>query len=151
MEFLISVDGVGEKHNQIRGSSIAWQSVIKSLEALAPRRKELNLRLAVNQTVVDAEGAEHYDTPHEMLRQIDVPHHLVIAYDTSATDKLQRDLDVAPKAPGEFLMFGDLEMATMTTLLDRDDADTKDLPWAERAECEVSPSAVYSLDMLRRS
>ncbi|WP_168564375.1 radical SAM protein [Crateriforma spongiae] len=132
LELLISVDGMGEKHNQIRGSNLAWPSVVKSLQELAPRRKELNLKLAVNQTVVDAEGADHYRQLQAMLRDMNVPHHLVIAYDTSATYNVQRELDVAPKAPGEFLTFGDLDTLKLDALLEQAEQDTGHLPWGER-------------------
>lgn len=132
LELLISVDGVEEKHNQIRGSSHAWSSVWKTLEMLAPRRREWNMKLVVNQTVVDAEGAEHYRKLREWLRPLKIPHHLVIAYDTSATYNLKRDLDVAPKEPGEFLTFGDLDPAKLERLLDDALQDTAQLPWAER-------------------
>lgn len=132
LELLISVDGVGEKHNKIRGSSIAWQSVCRSLQELAPRREELNLKLAVNQTVVDSEGASQYDALHEMLAEMDIPHHLVIAYDTSATYNLERDLDLAPKQPGQFITFGSIDDTAMDELLSKADRDTDKLPWAER-------------------
>jgi MoaA/NifB/PqqE/SkfB family radical SAM enzyme len=50
---LVSVDGLEEKHNHVRGRDTAWDSIVKTLDVLAPRRKELNLRLAINQTIVD--------------------------------------------------------------------------------------------------
>ena len=54
------MDGLKEKHNQVRGMENAWDHVVRTLKALAPRRKELRMELAVNQTIVDAEGAKHY-------------------------------------------------------------------------------------------
>lgn len=132
LELLISVDGVGEKHNEVRGSSIAWQSVQRSLQELAPRRRELNLKLAVNQTVVDTEGADHYDALHAYLNGMGIPHHLVIAYDTSATYNVQRDLDLAPSEPGQFITFGSIEDGRMERLLDKAERDSAELPWAER-------------------
>jgi MoaA/NifB/PqqE/SkfB family radical SAM enzyme len=132
LELLISVDGIGEKHNEIRGSSIAWLSVMQSLQALAPRRKELNLKLAVNQTVVDAEGADQYDALHKQLKDMEIAHHLVIAYDTSATYNLNRNLDLAPTEPGQFLTFGSMDDNQMEELLKRAECDALELPWAER-------------------
>ena len=53
LQLLISVDGLGDKHNQIRGVGKAWTHVVRTIERLAPRRKELRLKLMVNQTVVE--------------------------------------------------------------------------------------------------
>lgn len=132
LDLLISMDGVGEKHNQIRGNSTAYQSCLRTIEALAPRRKELNLSLAVNQTVVDAEGVEHYSRLREVLRQHGVRNHVVMAYDTSATYNLQRNVDVAPTEMGEFTTFGEFTDDNLRELLDAAEADLPNYPWLQR-------------------
>ena len=92
------------------------------MRALAPRQRELNLRLAVNQTVVDAEGARQYRQLRDRLRPLGVRNQVVIAYQASATYSLRREVDVAPRAPGSFVTFGDLEPADADHAVRRDRA-----------------------------
>jgi len=136
LDLLISIDGVGDKHNEIRGHSQAYDMCMKTIAALADRRKELRLSLAVNQTIVDAEGAEHYAKLREQLRPFNVHNHAVIAYDTSATYNLERDIDVAPKQVGEFTTFGEFSKEQMRDLLDEVERDIENYPllkrWAKR-------------------
>ncbi len=105
---LISLDGVGEKHDAVRGIPGAWEKATRTLHALAPRRKELNLRLAVNQTIVDADGCAQYRALREVLIPLAVPHHVVIAYDQSATYSTAETTEMAPPVAGAFPTFGAL-------------------------------------------
>ena len=132
MQLLISLDGVGEKHNKIRGSTLAWSSATKTLRALAPRSKELNLDLAVNQTIVDREGVEHYELLKDELAKIGVRHQAVMAYESSATYSLEREIDLSPKEVGKFLTFGDFSRQDLERLFDRMQADVASLPWHAR-------------------
>jgi Fe-coproporphyrin III synthase len=132
LSLLVSIDGVGEKHNQIRGRKDAWDHSIATVRALAPRQAELNLRLAVNQTVVDAEGARHYRQLREVLRPLGVRNQVVIAYEASATYSLTREVDVAPRAPGAFKVFGDLDRADLELLCDQIEADLPEHPLPEQ-------------------
>lgn len=131
LHLLISVDGTEAKHNHVRGKTTAWSSVIKTLEALAPRRQELNMRLAVNQTIVDAEGAEEYVKLREYLKPLGVHNHVVIAYESSATYSVNKDIDVAPEA-GEFVPFGQMGRQDIERLLSEVEKDIRHYPWLER-------------------
>lgn len=132
LQMLISVDGVSDKHNHVRGSSLAWESVIKTLHELAPRQDELKLRLGVNQTIVDAEGVHHYRRLRELLRPLGVFNNVVMAYDTSATYNLEKEIDVAPKQIGEFSTFGDFSKEDLIELMQEVGSDLKELPYWER-------------------
>lgn len=132
LNLLVSVDGLKEKHNFVRGKDDAWDKVIGTLEALAPRQKELHLRLAVNQTIVDAEGAEHYRKLREFLQPMQVRNNFVMAYDVSATYSVEDELEVAPTEVGEFATFGDITNEQIGKLLDEVDEDLRHYPWAER-------------------
>lgn len=136
LQLMFSVDGMEQKHVEVRGVPHAWRRVTQTLEALAPRQKELNLRLAVNQTIVDGEGARDYEPLHAYLRTLGVNHQTVFAYDTSATYSTATDgegeLEVAPSGVGEFETFGDLSREEITHLLAQMEADTIDLPIPER-------------------
>lgn len=132
LHMLISVDGVGEKHNQVRGSAKAWDSVMQTLLALAPRRRELRLKLAINQTIVDAEGARHYRELREVMRPLGVGHNFVMAYDASATYSTESEVDVAPREMGQFATFGEFTTDQLRDLLDEVERDLKKRPLAER-------------------
>ena len=132
LQMLISVDGVGEKHNQVRGRASAWTRVMETITALAPHQKALNVRLAVNQTIVDDEGVEHYRQLREILQPQRVANHAVMAYESSATYSVDRSIDVAPKAIGELSPFGDISAQSLQQLLQATDSDLQHLPWHER-------------------
>jgi MoaA/NifB/PqqE/SkfB family radical SAM enzyme len=131
LALLISMDGLKEKHNYVRGRDTAWDTAYKTLSTLAPRRKELNLTLAVNQTIVDADGAKHYRLLREELRPLGVFNHFVMAYDTSATYNLERDKEVASEI-GQFTTFGEFSREQLTNLLDEVERDIKDYDTSER-------------------
>jgi Fe-coproporphyrin III synthase len=133
LQLLVSLDGVEKEHNRIRGSSIAWKTAIETIEKLASRQLELNLDLAVNQTIVDSSGLEQYRLLRERLRPLKIRHQTVMAYDTSATYNLQRNLDVAPKQIGEFATHGKFITSELEELFSEIESDMKQLPWWARA------------------
>ena len=132
LHLLISMDGLEEKHNKVRGTDRAWSSVIRTLEALAPRRKELRMELAVNQTIVDAEGAAQYRLLRDFLKPFGVRNQMVMAYDVSATYSTERDIDVAPAEAGQFSTFGQFSESELQDLLDEVQRDLKNFPLFER-------------------
>ncbi len=132
LQLLISIDGVGAKHDEIRGRRDAWECAMATVRTLAPRQRELGLRLAVNQTVVDAESASHYTRLHDILRPLDVRHQVVVAYEASATYSLKREIDEAPRAPGGFSTFGDITVDQLAALFAEIESDLGELPLPER-------------------
>lgn len=132
LQLLVSVDGVEHKHNEVRGHSGAWRSVMETLKTLAPRQKELNLKLSVNQTIVDAEGVEHYKMLREILKPLGVHNNVVMAYDTSATYNLDRDVDIAPTEIGQFSTFGEFNEAHLNELISEIDKDLQSFPLVDR-------------------
>ena len=132
LALLVSIDGYGEKHSEIRGKASAWARTRATIEALAPRRRELSLRLAVNQTLVDASALPHYRLLGAWLAELDVPHHAVFAYAESATYSIRRERDVAPRFSGELALFRSIDEATLGTLIDELEAGAARLPLPER-------------------
>ena len=132
LQLLVSIDGVEEKHNQIRGSSQAWNMVIETIKALGKRQKQLGLSLGVNQTIVDAEGVDHYRQLREVLEPYGVRNNVVMAYDVSATYNVDRDIDVAPKEVGQFSTFGELTDQNVEQLLSMIEQDLSGRPLFER-------------------
>jgi MoaA/NifB/PqqE/SkfB family radical SAM enzyme len=131
LNLLVSVDGVESKHNHVRGRETAWSSVMKTLHALAPRARELNLRLAVNQTIVDAEGIEHYRLLRDTLRPLGVRNNVVMAYDASATYSL-KEVEVAQDQIGKFTTFGEFTSDHVRELIAEIERDLPSYPLADR-------------------
>jgi MoaA/NifB/PqqE/SkfB family radical SAM enzyme len=129
---LVSMDGVRDKHNHVRGSDNAFDHVTRTLTALAPRRKELRLSLAVNQTIVDAEGVEQYRLLREYLRPLGIINQMVMAYDVSATYNLDRGVDVAPSEIGQFTTFGQFTTGQLRELMAEVESDLPRYPLFER-------------------
>ena len=129
---LISIDGVGDKHNQVRGSTIAWKRVTETLTELAPLQAGRNVRLAVNQTFVDAEAPAEYRRLRDFLRPLGIPHQVVFAYETSATYNTTRELNLAPASLGEFPFRAGLKADDLQSLMDELHRDVRRLPWLER-------------------
>ena len=132
LHLLISVDGMEEKHNQVRGSSLAWRSVMATIDALADRKKELNIKMAINQTIVDVEGAQQYRELNALMKPKGIPIYIVMAYDLSATYSVERDVNLAPTQIGEFTTFGDFPDSVLKELLDEAEENTKELPMLDR-------------------
>lgn len=132
LQLLISVDGMADKHNLVRGHKGAWKMANNTLEALAPRRKELNLSLAVNQTIVDREGVEQYRELRDHLAPLKIHNQVVLAYDDSATyNSGGEQMVLAPEAGG-YNLYGDLTPEDVAELFDHLAEDIETYPLAER-------------------
>jgi MoaA/NifB/PqqE/SkfB family radical SAM enzyme len=106
--------------------------VMDTIRTLAPRQKQLRLKLGINQTIVDAEGVDHYRQLREVLQPFGVHNNVVLAYDASATYNLKKDIDVAPTEIGQFSTFGEFTEQNLRELLDEVEKDLKFLSFGER-------------------
>lgn len=131
LELAISLDGVDDYHNQIRGSSVAFRTAWQTLADLAGRRQELNLHLTVNQTVVDDAGLDQYAVLSERLKSLNVEHHLIMAYAESATYSLERDKRVA-FSDAAYDSFAPLNPEKLRHVLQMARAEAQKLPWLRR-------------------
>ncbi len=132
LRLLISMDGMAEKHNHVRGRETAWNTTSETVKTLAPRQEELNLQLSVNQTIVDSDGIDQYRQLREYLRPMKVRVNVVMAYDASATYSLKHETAVARSQIGQFTTFGDFDQHRVAELADEVEADLKNFPWADR-------------------
>lgn len=128
---LVSIDGVGEKHDEIRGTEGAYDAVMETLRALAARKRELRLDVAVNQTIVDRSGIEHYRRLRERLRPLGVRNNVVLAYDASATYSLKA-AEVADGQIGRFTTFGEFTDDDLRKLLTYVEEDLGTFPARDR-------------------
>ncbi len=129
---MISIDGMAEKHNQIRGRDYAWENAMATISELAPRQHRLNLKLFINQTIVDEESMDQYHRLHSYMKQYDVIHNIVLAYDTSATYSRAGGINVAPRETGEFTTYGSFCSASIGDFLTQVEEDLKRQPLIER-------------------
>jgi MoaA/NifB/PqqE/SkfB family radical SAM enzyme len=132
LDVLVSLDGVGEKHNTIRGNRNAYRTCMETISELAKNREKWNLRVAVNQTVIDAEGVDHYKQLREELAKLDVRVHIIIAYSGSATYSTRAQINMAPQEIGSFDTFGDFTDEKLRELFDAFAADLPNFDWKER-------------------
>jgi MoaA/NifB/PqqE/SkfB family radical SAM enzyme len=116
----------------VRGVKTAWDRVTATLKELAPRTDELNITLAVNQTVVDEEGVDHYSKLREYLKPMGIQHNLVMAYDVSATYSTEREITLTPGDLGSFSTFGDFTGERVLKLMNEVERDIRDFPLADR-------------------
>ncbi len=126
LHLLVSVDGLDDKQNEVRGRDDAWDTAFETIRRLAPRRRELRLTLAVNQTIVDSEGVRHYELLRDALAPLGVPVQVVVAYDESATYSVERDREL--EIDGGYATFGTFAPGELQGLLDRVEEDLADAP-----------------------
>jgi MoaA/NifB/PqqE/SkfB family radical SAM enzyme len=113
---LISVDGLGQKHIDVRGVQHAWSSVEETIQVLAPRQQRLNLRLGLNQTIVDVEGLDHISRLRSLFGPRGVEHNTVLAYRESSTYNVDEPQTVTESAIGQFTPFGEFTEAELERL-----------------------------------
>jgi MoaA/NifB/PqqE/SkfB family radical SAM enzyme len=143
LHLLISLDGTQAKHNQVRGRQTAWDTAFATLCVLAPRQRELGLRLAVNQTIVDRDGVQEHRQLRQLIEPLGVRVHAVLAYDASATYNRQAEIDLAPADAGQFSPFGTIDQDSAEDLLTEMETGLAGCSWGERM------AKGYYLDGLR--
>lgn len=101
----ISIDAVGEKHDDIRGVQGAYQKAMDTLSGLARLRGSHSFYLGVDQTIVDGDVGNMLDL-REICKDMDVNLHQVIAYGETALYKSDEDLSLLPMFGAEIETFG---------------------------------------------
>lgn len=76
----ISIDGLEERHDKVRGVTGAYQNAMNTIKELAELRKSKKFYLGVNQTIVGSEGMGDYFELSRILKSFDVMVHPVLAY-----------------------------------------------------------------------
>ncbi len=147
---LISLDGMKEKHDHIRGIPGAWDKAVSTLKALLPLRRKSKLKLAVNQTIVDTEGVAEHRYLKRFLASYDIPVHAVMAYEASATYHELDDVNVAPVTAGEFTTFGDFSCDQIGSLLKEIEGDLKRAPFLNKAAKKYYWSGVRNRMLAKR-
>lgn len=132
VHLLVSLDGPEALHNEIRGREFAFAQAVETLRMVAANRRSWNVKLAVNQTIVDERGiAQHADLA-DLLAEMGVDHHVVVAYRESATYSVESGKMAAPAHPGAFRTVHPIDRGIMAGFLQNAEAACEDLPWASR-------------------
>ncbi|MEN9306722.1 MAG: Cyclic pyranopterin monophosphate synthase [Fibrobacterota bacterium] len=117
LHLMVSLDGLQDEHDRIRGKDGAHSMATRTLQSLAPMARELNLKLAVNQTVVDRNGIVAASRLREYLSDLGVAHQIVLAYESSGTYSEDWDDDSAKRQIGTFSPLAKLEPDEIEALL----------------------------------
>lgn len=134
LEMLLSIDGFDKKHDNVRGRSTAWKRVRATIDAIAPLRSSHEVRIAVNQVILDEEGLEHYRLLRDEFAELQIPVQPVLAYDESATYSVEREReDIEFAGSGHDHPFGPLSEAWIHRFLDEVEGDLRELPISNRA------------------
>ncbi len=90
------------------------------------------MSLSVNQTIVNAEGVEHYKRLRDFLKPLGIRNNVAMAYDLSATYNLKDEMEVAPSQIGQFTTFGEFTEVHLQTLFDEIEKDLANYPLVDR-------------------
>lgn len=69
----VSIDAVGEKHDQVRGTKGAYEMAMKTIEGLCKLRNDRPFHIAVNQAIINENEISSYFQLKEILAPLDVP------------------------------------------------------------------------------
>jgi MoaA/NifB/PqqE/SkfB family radical SAM enzyme len=129
---LISLDGLSETHNAIRGRTRAWERAFRTVEALAPRQKQLRIQLGINQTIVNEDGIKEYRHLRDYLRPLGIQNNIVFAYDESATYHTDKEISMRYESEGQFQSFGQFREDQITSFLGLVQKDLDNFPYLTR-------------------
>ena len=132
LRLLVSLDGAQDLHNEIRGREFAFGNAMETIREVAANRRPWNVELAVNQTVVDERGIRDYEELHILLKGLSVPHHVVLAYEESATYSIASEHDASPDAPGSYRPASSIDHDLLARFFERVSIDTASLPVGNR-------------------
>ena len=113
----ISIDAIGAKHDQIRGTPGAYTRAMDTLMKLIELRKDCQFYLGVDQTIIDEQGLEDYKKLTDILRPFNVQVHPVIAYVETALYANQENINLLPKNATDYKCFFHFSPEKMTELL----------------------------------
>ncbi|MDD5290962.1 MAG: radical SAM protein [Patescibacteria group bacterium] len=107
----ISIDNVGEKHDETRGVPGAYNKAIETIKELVKLRRETYFQIGVNQAIINEEGIDSFFELKKVLAELDIALHPMIAYDTKNSLYSDGSLDknkneVAFKIFGKFSTSG---------------------------------------------
>jgi MoaA/NifB/PqqE/SkfB family radical SAM enzyme len=118
---MVSLDGVGETHDQNRGRRVSYRAAIDSIRRLAELR-DSGIRVSVNHTVISARSLADAERLREELGDLDVDVQTVLAYAESSMYSLANRGKKATHAivPRGYPLHPDLAGADTTGFVERE-------------------------------
>ncbi len=81
--FMVSLDGVGETHDQNRGRRVSYRAAVETIRRLAELR-DSGIRVSVNHTVISGRSLADAERLREELGDLDIEIQTVLAYAESS-------------------------------------------------------------------
>jgi len=113
----ISIDALGQKHDQIRGINGAYQKAMETVKLLTELKKSKKFYLGINQTIVDSDGINDYYQLKEICDKLGIQLHAVIAYRESAIYGNDKNLNLMPKNAVDYKFFYNFSQSEIDTIL----------------------------------
>lgn len=106
IHFKISIDAVGERHDDIRGVRGAYKKAMDTLKALSQMREDYGFYLGIDQTIVGGD-TKNILALRAVCDDMDIDLHQVIAYGETALYKEGDGLCLLPSKGAEITTFGE--------------------------------------------
>ncbi len=84
LRFMVSFDGLPDEHDANRGKDVLFDTAFDTCRRLAALRSSAGLEVSANHTVISRQSLTDNAGLRDMLREIDVDVHSVLAYSDSA-------------------------------------------------------------------
>lgn len=141
---LVSIDGMKQTHNKIRGQDNAWEKVNNTLAELVKYQKLFNLSIRVNQTIVDNEGLEEYFKLKKYLNKYNVRNNVVIAYNESATYNINEISQFENYNDSDFDTYGNFNKEKLFIFIRKLKNDINNYPIADRIIKNYYTEGIYN-------
>lgn len=116
IHFKISIDAVGEKHDDIRGVRGAYKKAMDTLFALSQMRANYGFYLGIDQTIVESD-TESILALRAVCNDMDIDLYQVIAYGETALYKEGDGLCLLPTKSTEITTFGEFSREELKRVL----------------------------------
>lgn len=110
----ISIDGMEERHDKVRGVAGAYRNAMNTIKELAELKESKKFYLGVNQTIVGPEGMKDYFELSRILKGLGVMVHPVLAYVNTTALYNERD---SVKAKPSFSPYGNFDKKELAVFI----------------------------------
>lgn len=123
----ISIDSVGDKHDEIRGIPGIYEKAMDTVRRLVALREKTGLHVGVNQAIVDESELDAYFRLNEVLAPLGVPIYPVIAHKPTSSLYSDTTFSDPSRSVEPFGHFTEAGLARFRELLDDKNKATGDL------------------------
>jgi len=124
----VSIDAIGQHHDDVRGFGGAYENAIETVKALADLRRESGFVLAVNQTIVDSAGLKDYPALRRELAKWDVKVVPNVAQGSLTLHRVGRNRAELPAEAGRYTTFSAFTRQELEDFFRDAESDASTLP-----------------------